>query len=197
MGKWPLSPVCTLLWHHLRSSWMQPLFKRSETRNKVKEKEPNRKEQTHFFKRNENKSVRSVILRWICHVVWNVKSVMFSVPTRCCVSHCSGWSETETVTVASSARGRRGGRCAARTGGAMRPAVSCRGRAARIKHWHWHTAAGVEVRTELWVQKKKPLRVHSRKLQFEMNLLNFNARNWFFTQLLSAACFGSILHWTL
>lgn len=90
--------------------------------------------------------------------MWNLKWVRFLMyctivmPTCCRISHCSGWSETETVTVESSARGRRGSRCAARMDGAMRPAVNCRGRAAKIKHWHWHTAAGVEVRTELWLQ---------------------------------------------
>lgn len=66
--------------------------------------------------------------------------------TCCYCSHCSGWSGTETVTVGSSAHEHRGSPCAARMGGAMRPAVNCRGRAAKIKHWHWHTAVGVEVR---------------------------------------------------
>lgn len=36
-----MSPICTLVWHNLRLSWMQPLFKHSETRKK--EKEPKRK----------------------------------------------------------------------------------------------------------------------------------------------------------
>lgn len=151
MGKWPLSPVCTLLWHNLRSSWMQPLFKRSETRNKAKEKRAKQKRTNPFLKEWEQICEMSDLTTDLsCCMKPKISCV--SVPTRCCVSHCSGWSETETVTVVSSARGRRGGRCAARTGGAMRPAVSCRGRAARIKHWHWHTAAGVEVRTELWLQ---------------------------------------------
>lgn len=147
MGKWPMSPICTLLWHNLRFSWMQPLFKHSATRKK--EKEPKRKNK---FSRNEQKAIGSVI-RCICHVIWNLRGVKFLMycitmrPTCCCICHCSGWSETETVTVGSSAHGRRGSRCAARMGGAMRPAVNCRGHAAKIKHWHCHTAAGVEVRT--------------------------------------------------
>lgn len=45
MGKWPMSPICTLLWHNLRFSWMQPLFKHGETR---KEKEPKRKSKPIF-----------------------------------------------------------------------------------------------------------------------------------------------------
>lgn len=150
-----MSPICTLVWHNLRLSWMQPLFKHSETRKK--EKEPKRKNNP-VFKEWEKKAISSVILRFICCVMWNLKRATFlmyytiAMPTCCCISDCSGWLETETVTVGSSAHGRRGSRCAARTGGAMRPAVSCRGRAAKIKRWHWHTAAGVEVRTELCLQ---------------------------------------------
>ena len=83
--------------------------------------------------------------------MWNLRWVKLLYCTivmlTYCISHRSGWLETETVTVGSSARGRRGSRCAARTGGAMRPAVNCRGHAAKTRHSHWRTAADVEART--------------------------------------------------
>lgn len=39
MGKWPMRPICSLLWHNLTFSWMQPLFivkqeRRKEAKNK-------------------------------------------------------------------------------------------------------------------------------------------------------------------
>lgn len=49
----------------------------------------------------------------------------------------------------SAALGRRGSRCAARMGGATRPAVNCRGRAVKIRHSHRLIVADVEVRAEL------------------------------------------------
>lgn len=142
MGKWPMSPICRLVWHNLRFSWMQPLLKHSETRKKEKDQKWNKK-------RYKFSNLRMYLSCYVKPELSKKMLMYCTMPTCCCFAHCSGWSETETVTVGSSAHGRRGSRCVARTGGAMTPAVNCRGRAARTKHWHWHTVAGVEVRTEL------------------------------------------------
>lgn len=177
-----MSPICTLVWHNLRFSWMQPLFKHRETRKKDG-KGAKKKEQTNFS-RNEKKATDSVILRCICRVMWNLKWVKFlmycTIVMLTCywISHCSGW--LETVTVGSSAHGRRGSRCAAQTDGTMRPAVNCRGRGAKIRHSHLHTVAGVEVRKELHLQIHetfcKYVRVYSQKLRSKIHL-PFKARN--------------------
>lgn len=170
MGKWPMSPICTLVWHNLSFSWMQPLFKHGETRKK--DRKGARMKQKKPYKFNNLKMYRSCYVK--PEVEW-VRSLMFWIIftlTCCCIYCCSGWLETETVTVGSSALGRRGSRCAARTGEAMRPAVNCRGRAAKIRHWHWHTAAGVEVRLCQYAEM-----INSQRLETYCNLSAFRGKS--------------------
>lgn len=80
-------------------------------------------------------------------------------------SRCSGWSETETATAGSPAHGHRWSRCAARTGGATRAPVSCRGHAAKTKPWRWRIVAAAEVRTQ------RPL-TQKRKSKNEANIVS-------------------------
>lgn len=78
----------------------------------------------------------------------DVSSIPLVLHYRGVASRCSGWSETGTATVGWSARGLRWSRCAAQTGGTTRAPASCRGRAAKIKPWHWRTVGAAEVSTQ-------------------------------------------------